>query len=112
MERREVRVAAALVAGLPALALLVAGGFTEAGPRGLFQADLVALVLAVGCGALALRARRLVLAAVPVGAEAVGLAHADLVQSIIILLQALAVVAVVLILLFYERRAQPRREGQ
>jgi UDP-GlcNAc:undecaprenyl-phosphate GlcNAc-1-phosphate transferase len=42
------------------------------------------------------------------GLGAVGLAHANLVQSFIILLQALAVVAVVLILLFYERRAQPR----
>ncbi len=45
------------------------------------------------------------------GLGAVGLAHADLVQAIIILLQALAVVAVVLILLFYERRTQPRRES-
>jgi hypothetical protein len=32
------------------------------------------------------------------------------VQAFIILLQALAVVAVVLILLFYERRTQPRQE--
>jgi hypothetical protein len=30
---------------------------------------------------------------------------------LLILVQALAVVAVVLILLFYERRAQPRQEG-
>jgi UDP-GlcNAc:undecaprenyl-phosphate GlcNAc-1-phosphate transferase len=44
------------------------------------------------------------------GLGAVGLAHADLVQALIILVQALAVVAVVLILLFFERRAQPRRE--
>ena len=44
------------------------------------------------------------------GLGAVGLAHADPVQAFIILLQALAVVAVVLILLFYERRAQPRQE--
>jgi UDP-GlcNAc:undecaprenyl-phosphate GlcNAc-1-phosphate transferase len=44
------------------------------------------------------------------GLGAVGLAHANLVHSFIILVQALAVVAVVLILLFYERRAQPRRE--
>jgi UDP-GlcNAc:undecaprenyl-phosphate GlcNAc-1-phosphate transferase len=45
-----------------------------------------------------------------VGLGAVGLAHADLVHALLILVQALAVVAVVLILLFYERRAQPRRE--
>jgi UDP-GlcNAc:undecaprenyl-phosphate GlcNAc-1-phosphate transferase len=45
------------------------------------------------------------------GLGAVGLAHANLVQAIIILLQALAVVAVVLILLFYERRTQLRRES-
>jgi UDP-GlcNAc:undecaprenyl-phosphate GlcNAc-1-phosphate transferase len=46
-----------------------------------------------------------------VGLGAVGLAHADLVHALLILVQALAVVAVVLILLFYERRARPRREG-
>ena len=46
-----------------------------------------------------------------VGLGAVGLAHADLVHALLILVQALAVVAVVLILLFYERRTQPRREG-
>ncbi len=45
------------------------------------------------------------------GLGAVGLAHADFVHATIILLQALAVVAVVLILLFYERRTQPRREA-
>jgi UDP-GlcNAc:undecaprenyl-phosphate GlcNAc-1-phosphate transferase len=45
-----------------------------------------------------------------VGLGAVGLAHADLVHALLIVVQALAVVAVVLILLFYERRAQPRRE--
>ncbi len=43
------------------------------------------------------------------GLGAVGLAHADPAHAFIILLQALAVVAVVLILLFYERRAQPRQ---
>jgi membrane protein implicated in regulation of membrane protease activity len=47
-----------------------------------------------------------------VGLGAVGLAHADLVHALLILVQALAVVAVVLILLFYERRVQPRREPQ
>jgi len=46
-----------------------------------------------------------------IGLGAVGLAHANLVHALLILVQALAVVAVVLILLFYERRAQPRREG-
>ena len=45
-----------------------------------------------------------------IGLGAVGLAHADLVHALLILVQALAVVAVVLILLFYERRAQPRGE--
>jgi UDP-GlcNAc:undecaprenyl-phosphate GlcNAc-1-phosphate transferase len=44
------------------------------------------------------------------GLGAAGLAHASLVQAIIILLQALAVVAVVFILLFYERRTQPRSD--
>jgi UDP-GlcNAc:undecaprenyl-phosphate GlcNAc-1-phosphate transferase len=41
------------------------------------------------------------------GLGATGLAHANLAHSLIILLQALAVVALVLILLFYERQAQP-----
>jgi UDP-GlcNAc:undecaprenyl-phosphate GlcNAc-1-phosphate transferase len=45
------------------------------------------------------------------GLGAVTLPHASLVQSLLILLQALAVVAVVLILLFFERRVQPRRSA-
>jgi UDP-GlcNAc:undecaprenyl-phosphate GlcNAc-1-phosphate transferase len=49
------------------------------------------------------------LVALGIGLGAVGLPHADLVHALLILVQALAVVAVVLILLFYERRA-PRRE--
>jgi UDP-GlcNAc:undecaprenyl-phosphate/decaprenyl-phosphate GlcNAc-1-phosphate transferase len=49
------------------------------------------------------------LIALGVGLGAVGLAHADLVHALLILVQALAVVAAVLILLFYERRASPRR---
>jgi hypothetical protein len=64
------------VAGLPAVGLLIARLVTDAGPRGLFQADLVALVLAVACGAFAVRTRRLVLVAVPAGAVAVAFAHA------------------------------------
>ena len=50
------------------------------------------------------------LIALGIGLGAVGLPHADLVRALFILVQALAVVAVVLILLFYERRSQPRRE--
>ncbi len=46
-----------------------------------------------------------------IGLGAVGLAHADFVHSLLILVQALTVVAVVLVLLFYERRAQPRADG-
>ncbi len=46
-----------------------------------------------------------------IGLGAVGLAHADLVHSLLILGQALAVVAVVLVLLFFERRTQPRAGG-
>jgi UDP-GlcNAc:undecaprenyl-phosphate GlcNAc-1-phosphate transferase len=46
-----------------------------------------------------------------IGLGAVGLAHADLVHSILILVQALAVVAVVLVLLFYERRAPSQADG-
>jgi UDP-GlcNAc:undecaprenyl-phosphate GlcNAc-1-phosphate transferase len=42
------------------------------------------------------------------GLGATGLADADLVHATLILLQALAVVAVVLVLLFYERRTEPR----
>jgi UDP-GlcNAc:undecaprenyl-phosphate GlcNAc-1-phosphate transferase len=42
------------------------------------------------------------------GLGATGLADADLVHATLILVQALAVVAVVLILLFYERRTEPR----
>jgi UDP-GlcNAc:undecaprenyl-phosphate GlcNAc-1-phosphate transferase len=50
------------------------------------------------------------LIALGIGLGAVGLPHADLAHALFILAQALAVVAVVLVLLFYERRAQPRRE--
>jgi UDP-GlcNAc:undecaprenyl-phosphate GlcNAc-1-phosphate transferase len=46
-----------------------------------------------------------------IGLGAVGLAHADLVHSLLILVQAVAVVAVVLVLLFFERRTQPRADG-
>jgi UDP-GlcNAc:undecaprenyl-phosphate GlcNAc-1-phosphate transferase len=49
------------------------------------------------------------LMALGIGLGAVGLAHADLARALIILVQALAVVAVVLILLFYERRKHPRQ---
>jgi UDP-GlcNAc:undecaprenyl-phosphate GlcNAc-1-phosphate transferase len=45
-----------------------------------------------------------------IGLGAVGLAHADTVHSLLILLQAVAVVAVVLVLLFFERRTQPRAD--
>jgi UDP-GlcNAc:undecaprenyl-phosphate GlcNAc-1-phosphate transferase len=45
-----------------------------------------------------------------IGLGAVGLAHADLVHAMLILVQAVAIVAVVLVLLFYERRVQPRSE--
>jgi len=50
------------------------------------------------------------LIALGIGLGAVGLPHADVVHALLILVQALAVVAVVLVLLFYERRAQPRGE--
>ncbi len=46
-----------------------------------------------------------------IGLGAVGLAHADLVHSLLILVQAVAVVAVVLVLLFFERRTQPRADA-
>jgi UDP-GlcNAc:undecaprenyl-phosphate GlcNAc-1-phosphate transferase len=46
------------------------------------------------------------------GLGAVGLADASLVQTGIILVQALTVVALVLILLFYERRTEPRDAGR
>jgi UDP-GlcNAc:undecaprenyl-phosphate/decaprenyl-phosphate GlcNAc-1-phosphate transferase len=46
-----------------------------------------------------------------IGLGALGLAHADVVHSLLILVQALAVVAVVLVLLFFERRTQPRAGG-
>jgi UDP-GlcNAc:undecaprenyl-phosphate GlcNAc-1-phosphate transferase len=48
------------------------------------------------------------LIALGVGLGAVALPHATPLQSAIVLVQSLAFVAVVLILLFYERRAQPR----
>jgi UDP-GlcNAc:undecaprenyl-phosphate GlcNAc-1-phosphate transferase len=51
------------------------------------------------------------LIALGISLGAVGLAHARLVQSLIILVQSLAVVAVVLVLLFYERVA-PDRPGE
>jgi len=47
-----------------------------------------------------------------IGLGALGLAHANLVHSLVILVQGLAVVAVVLILLFFERSAEPREEGR
>ena len=51
------------------------------------------------------------LIALGISLGAVGLAHARLVQSLIILVQSLAVVAVVLVLLFYER-GTPDRPGE
>jgi UDP-GlcNAc:undecaprenyl-phosphate GlcNAc-1-phosphate transferase len=50
------------------------------------------------------------LMALGIGLGAVGLAHADVVHALLILVQALAVVAVVLVLLFYERRVEPRAD--
>jgi membrane protein implicated in regulation of membrane protease activity len=50
------------------------------------------------------------LVALGIGLGAVGLAHADLVHAVLILVQALAVVAVVLILLFYDRRTHTRQD--
>jgi UDP-GlcNAc:undecaprenyl-phosphate/decaprenyl-phosphate GlcNAc-1-phosphate transferase len=47
-----------------------------------------------------------------IGLGAVGLAHAGFVHSLVILVQSLAVVAVVLILLFFERSPEPREEGR
>ena len=52
------------------------------------------------------------LMALGIGLGAVGLAHADLARSLVILVQALAVVAVVFILLLYERRTPPRQGEQ
>jgi UDP-GlcNAc:undecaprenyl-phosphate GlcNAc-1-phosphate transferase len=48
--------------------------------------------------------------ALGIGLGSVALPHASPIVSAILLLQALAVTAVVLILLFYERRAQPRED--
>jgi UDP-GlcNAc:undecaprenyl-phosphate GlcNAc-1-phosphate transferase len=47
-----------------------------------------------------------------IGLGAVGLAHAGLVHSLAILVQALAIVAVVLILLFFERPDVPPEQGR
>ncbi len=47
-----------------------------------------------------------------IGLGAFGLAHANFVHSLVILVQALAVIALVLILLFFERSAEPREEGR
>jgi UDP-GlcNAc:undecaprenyl-phosphate GlcNAc-1-phosphate transferase len=49
--------------------------------------------------------------ALGIGLGSVALPHASLVVSVILLFQALAVAAVVLILLFYERRAEPHEQG-
>ncbi len=46
------------------------------------------------------------------GLGAFGLAHASFVYSLVILVQALAVIAVVLILLFFERPLETREEGR
>jgi UDP-GlcNAc:undecaprenyl-phosphate GlcNAc-1-phosphate transferase len=51
------------------------------------------------------------LIALALGLGAVTLPNATLPESTVILIQGSAIVAVVLILLFFERRAQPRREG-
>jgi UDP-GlcNAc:undecaprenyl-phosphate/decaprenyl-phosphate GlcNAc-1-phosphate transferase len=51
------------------------------------------------------------LVALGIGLGAVALPHADLVHALAIVVQSLAVVAVVLILLFYDRRARPRGSG-
>ena len=59
----------------------------------------------------ALAVATIYLMALGIGLGAVGLAHADLVHALLILVQALAVVAVVLVLLFYERRSPSRADG-
>ena len=59
----------------------------------------------------ALAVTTIYLMALGIGLGAVGLAHADFVHSLLILVQALAVVAVVLVLLFYDRRVQTRADG-
>ena len=51
------------------------------------------------------------LLALGTGLGSVALPHASLLVSVILVLQALAVIAVVLILLFYERRALARDEA-
>ena len=59
---------AALVAVAPPLALLATALLGADGPRGLFQADLAALVAAAAVGAFAVRLWRLPLVAVPAAA--------------------------------------------
>ena len=59
---------AALLAGAPPAAMLLAAPFTAAGATGLFQADLVGLVVSAGISALAVRRRPLLLVAPVVAA--------------------------------------------
>lgn len=68
--------AALIVIAAPALGLLPASAFTEDGAKGLFQADLVALVIATACGAFLVRLRLRSLLALVAGAGFAGCAHA------------------------------------
>jgi transposase len=77
----ETRQAALLVSTAPAAGLLLAGLLAPDGPKGLFQADLVGLVLAAGCGAFGVRGRLVPIAALAVAGLLCGLAHAALAGS-------------------------------
>ena len=73
--RREERPLALLLAAGPLVGMLLALPFTAAGPEGLFQADLVALVLMAGLSAYGVRRSRVRLLAPVVGVLACSLAH-------------------------------------
>ena len=65
----------AAIAGLPALAALVAVPFTASGAQGAFQADLAGLIACVGCAAFLVRPRRADAAALVAAALLLGLVH-------------------------------------
>ncbi len=69
------RAALLAIAAAPALGLLLASRFTADSPKGLFQADLVALVVAVATSAFLVRPERMALVAMLVGVALAAIAH-------------------------------------
>ena len=75
MRMRDLRRAAVLLAGAPPAAMLLASPFTAPGPAGVFQSDLVGLVLVTGLAAFLGRRGRATAYALAAAALLCALAH-------------------------------------